>query len=133
MGGVRAVLDSIDEVRRVESRLKSKREVRGYSDYIASPRESGYRGVHVAVEYGDRQIEVQLRTRAMHAWALTVEAQTARTGINLKQDGTHELQMLMAAISQAVALEEVGEAVPLQLTKEIDELRRLSLPHLRGA
>ena len=107
--------------------------MRGCSDYIVSPRDSGYRGVHVIVEYGGRQIEVQLRTRAMHAWALTVEAQTVRTGINLKQDGTHDLQLLMAEISKAVALEEVREPVPGSLLEEIDRLRTLALPHLRGA
>lgn len=131
IGGVRAVLDSIDEIRRVETRLKARRPVRGYSDYVTEPRTSGYRGVHVIVDYGGRQIEVQLRTRAMHAWALTVEHQTSRLGINLKQDGSHDVQLLMAAISTAVAHEEVGEVVPEAVLAEIDRLRTLALPHLR--
>lgn len=69
IGGCRAILTSIDEIRRVEARLKSRRPVVGYSDYITRPRSSGYRGVHVVVEYGGRCVEVQLRTRVMHAWA----------------------------------------------------------------
>ena len=132
IGGVRAVLDSIEEIRRVESRLRRTRPVRGYADYVTTPRESGYRGVHVIVDYGGRQIEVQLRTRAMHAWALTVENQTSRIGINLKRDGTHDIQLLMAEISKAVALEEVGTPVPGDLLSEIDRLRKLALPHLEG-
>ena len=133
IGGVRAVLDSIDEIRRVERRLMGKRPVRGYSDYITDPRESGYRAVHVVVDYRGRQIEVQLRTPAMHAWALTVELQSSRTGLNLKQDGSHALQLLMAEISKAVACEEVGEPVPQEVLDEIAKLRTLALPHLRRA
>ncbi len=52
IGGCRAVLNSIDEVRRVEHRLKKKnRPPLGYDDYITKPRASGYRGVHVIVGY----------------------------------------------------------------------------------
>jgi ppGpp synthetase/RelA/SpoT-type nucleotidyltranferase len=131
IGGVRAVVGSIEEIRRVERRLTKVRPVRGNSDYITSPRESGYRGVHVIVEYGGRQIEVQLRTPAMHAWALAVEQQSSRTGSNLKQDGSHPLQLLMAEISKAVACEEIGEPVPREVLDEIDRLRTLAIPHLR--
>jgi len=71
IAGVRAVLNSIDEVRRVEARLKSNRPPVRYNDYIGTPRQSGYRGVHVVVEYGGRLVEVQLGTRVMHDWAVT--------------------------------------------------------------
>lgn len=50
IGGCRAILGSVEEIRRVEHRLKRRRPVVGYSDYITHPRESGYRGVHVVVE-----------------------------------------------------------------------------------
>lgn len=132
IGGVRAVLDSIDEVRRVEARLKKNRPPVGYSDYIERPRESGYRGVHVIVVYGERQIEVQLRTRVMHEWAITVERLSARMGANLKGDGDHAVQNLMAAISAAMAIEESGGVVDTRLQSEIEELRRVADPYLRG-
>lgn len=48
IGGCRAVLSSIDELRRVESRLKNRPPV-GYADYIENLRDSGYRGVHLIV------------------------------------------------------------------------------------
>ena len=41
IAGVSAVLNSIDEARRVEARPKHNRPVVGYSDYISSPRKSG--------------------------------------------------------------------------------------------
>src|SRR5579859_7838205 len=63
IGGVRAVLNSIDEVRRVEARVRKNRPPVSHTDYIANPRESGYRGVHLVVQYRERNIEIQLRTR----------------------------------------------------------------------
>lgn len=89
IGGCRAVLASLDELRRVESRLKKNRPPVGYADYIIKPRSSGYRGVHLIVRYDDyngsqRSIEVQLRTRVMHGWAITVERLSGRIGQNLR-------------------------------------------------
>ena len=49
VGGCRAVLASIAEVRRIQRRLSKNRPPLRVSDYIAEPRESGYRGVHVVV------------------------------------------------------------------------------------
>jgi putative GTP pyrophosphokinase len=68
IGGCRAVLDNLDEVRRVQRRLIKNRPVVKVNDYINEPRSSGYRGVHVIVQYDDRNIEVQLRTIVMHSW-----------------------------------------------------------------
>lgn len=132
IGGCRAVLDSIDELRRVESRLKKNRPPVGYSDYIKTPRASGYRGVHVIVTYDDRRVEVQLRTQVMHAWAITVERLSGRIGANLKGDGRHAVQQLLAAISQAMALEETGMDVDASLLSEMEELRRAAAPYLGG-
>ena len=61
IGGCRSVLRSIDEVRRVQRRLVRNRPPIRVTNYIDEPRDSGYRGVHVIVEYDGRAIEVQLR------------------------------------------------------------------------
>jgi (p)ppGpp synthase/HD superfamily hydrolase len=66
IGGVRSIVDTIPEVRRIQRRLSHRRSVLRVSDYIVQPRSSGYRSVHVVVEYGGRAIEVQLRTQVMH-------------------------------------------------------------------
>lgn len=130
IGGCRAILGSVDEIRRVEARLRRRRPVAGYSDYITSPRASGYRGVHVVVEYDDRCIEIQLRTRLMHLWAITVERQSALVGENLKQDGFHAVQQFMAAMSEAMALDEAGEPIPGALLASIQDLRLRAAPYL---
>src|SRR5665811_425603 len=133
LGKANMGLRSIDELRRVEVRLKKRRPIRGYRDYITSPRSSGYRGVHVIVEYDSRQIEIQLRTRAMHDWAITVERVASRIGTNLKGDGDHVVQALMAAISEAMAIEELGNSVPSELNSNISRLRVEAHPYLKGS
>ena len=130
IGGVRAVLDDLSQVRRVEARLKKNRPLVGYSDYITNPRQSGYRGIHVIVQYGEegRSIEVQLRTRVMHEWAITVERLGGAYGENFKQDGDTPVQHFMAAVSEAMAIEERGEQPPLDLLDRIAELRSIAWP-----
>lgn len=130
IGGCRAILADVDEVRRVEARLKKRRPPVGYSDYISTPRSSGYRGIHVVVDYGGRQIEMQLRTKVMHEWAIAVERLSARVGDNLKQDGEHALQHLMSVISEAMAIEEAGGVVSEQLHSEIARRRLEAAPYL---
>lgn len=131
VGGCRAVLTSIAEVRRVEARLKKRRPPYRYSDYVTSPRSSGYRAVHVVVIYDERRIEVQLRTRVMHEWAITVERLAGRLGEDLKSGrGRPEVEALLRAISQAMALEEQGTEVDAELLSRLDALRSAAAPYL---
>jgi len=138
IGGCRAVLSTTREVRRVEQRLKKNRPPIRYSDYIIAPRESGYRAIHVVVGYGDefgvrRSVEVQLRTKVMHEWAITVERLSGRLRDDLKSGrGPQELLILLAAVSEAMALEERGETVSEALNRHITELRAAAVPYLRG-
>lgn len=130
IGGCRAVLGSIDEIRRVQERLCKRRPVISISDYVVQRRESGYRGVHVVVEYADRAIEIQLRTRVMHEWAITVERQASRTALHLKSDGDHPVQQLMKAIAEAMEIEETGGIVDGALLTEVARLRQAARPYL---
>lgn len=130
IGGCRAVLDSVDEIYRVEARLRKRRPVVDNVDYIQDPRESGYRGVHVVVLYDERQIEIQLRTRVMHEWALTMERLSSRTGLFLKSDGSHPVQEWMAIVAEAMAVEESGRVVSDELASEIQRLRQRAETYL---
>jgi len=144
LGGCRAVVDSVDEIRRVQKRLVRSAErrlarvggngrpVRVY-DYITEPRASGYRAVHVIVEYDGRTIENQLRTQFMHEWAFTVERMSGRLRVDLKGgEGPKEVLDLMEAISEAMALEEAGKTVDSRLTERIGRLREAAVPYLGG-
>jgi hypothetical protein len=84
LGGCRAILTSLDDMRRlVETMRQCRHELRSESDYIAKPKADGYRSHHLMFNYqgrGDRKIfdgkriEVQIRTRLQHAWATAVES-----------------------------------------------------------
>lgn len=133
IGGCRAVLNSIGEIRRVERRLARNRPPVGYRDYVAEPKLSGYRGVHVVVEYDGRMIEVQLRTRVMHEWAFTVERLGGRIGADLKSSrGPKEVLDLLGVISEAMAIEESGGTVEPILLERVRALRAVAEPFLRG-
>ena len=133
IGGCRAVLDSIGEVRRVERRLRKNRPPLRQNDYISSPRSSGYRGVHVIVLYDDRSIEVQLRTRVMHEWAITVERLSGRLREDLKSgQGPPILLELLSGISEAMATEEEDLTVDPSMLDRMRELREQAVPYLRG-
>jgi ppGpp synthetase/RelA/SpoT-type nucleotidyltranferase len=136
IGGCRAVLDSIDEVRRVEQRLRKNRPPLRVADYISQPRSSGYRAVHVIVTYPDlggdaRAIEVQLRTRTMHEWAIAVERLGGRLRQDLKSgDGPTEVLDWLSAISEAMAIEEQGGTVSPERIERLRELRTHAVPFL---
>jgi Region found in RelA / SpoT proteins len=84
VGGCRAVLKSVAEVRRLRRVYESSRikhMLIREDDYITHPKRDGYRGVHLvyryysdrAATYNGLQIEIQLRSRLQHAWATSVE------------------------------------------------------------
>lgn len=133
IAGCRAVLADVDEVRRVERRLRKTRPPLDVTDYITAPRESGYRGVHVIVAYDERAIEVQLRTRVMHEWAIAVERLGGRLDEDLKSGrGPKPVLALLSVISEAMALEEEGRPVEDDLLSEMDRLRAAARPWIGG-
>ena len=93
VGGVRAVLPDTAAVLAVAAQFRRTAVGRivGVDDYVTNPQRSGYRAIHVVVEYdgyrgdGPFPIEVQLRSKYQHEWAMQVEAWGQRTGHPLKQ------------------------------------------------
>ena len=86
VGGCRAVVPLSGDVDAVLHRFiqsRAKHDLIRTDDYLAEPRESGYRGVHLVYRYrtsSERnqpydglRIEVQLRSQLQHAWATAVE------------------------------------------------------------
>lgn len=79
VAGLRVVLPNVEQVYRFASLLRQSpvAQYAGMRDYIATPKRSGYRGLHlillvpVCVD-GQSQLvpaEIQLRTTAMDSWA----------------------------------------------------------------
>jgi ppGpp synthetase/RelA/SpoT-type nucleotidyltranferase len=132
IGGCRAVVPDHADLRRLEARVVSRLPVVNVDDRVKTPRISGYRAVHIVVLYQGRAVEIQLRTQSMHAWALAAEDYSGEIGENLKQDGTHPIQLFLAAAADIMDLNERGLPVPLEL-RELHESRRVAArPFLSG-
>lgn len=85
IGGLRVVLDSVDDVYKLHQSLINGRHqhepLSPPSDYIAKPKDDGYRSLHQVFKYHSQDnpqlnglfIELQIRTKQQHAWATAVE------------------------------------------------------------
>lgn len=124
IGGCRVVLPTRTDVYRLSERLQSRHKPLTFSDYIEEPRQSGYRGLHIVVEYGPcpRPIEIQLRTRAMHQWATTVEDISGNTGINYKMDGAMPMQLFLECYARLLECFDLEVSPPEVLLAEYGTL-----------
>lgn len=115
IGGCRAVVATIDEVyalRDLYRRSRSLHEFVAEDDYIANPKTSGYRSLHLVyrfrsnskTEYNKLLFEIQLRTRTQHAWATAVETVGAVLGQALKSSEGEQV-WLSYFQNAAIALE----------------------------
>lgn len=95
IGGLRVVVDSVEELLRLQSLLRSipieSFECRRMYDYVNEPKKSGYRSIHFAYiyhssdhDYDGLRIELQIRTRLQHLWATAVETAGLYTKTSLK-------------------------------------------------
>ncbi|MCI9494490.1 RelA/SpoT domain-containing protein [Adlercreutzia mucosicola] len=86
-------------------------------NYIASPKESGYRGRHMLFRYHDEQhgykltAELQVRTEYQHAWATAVEMYDAVANDRLKfGEGENRSNIFFQKVSALLRqIEESGE------------------------
>lgn len=77
--GVRAICSYVDDIYRIEKRLKEQPDIRimKVKDYIETPKESGYQSLHILLkvpvsfqkETEYMEAELQLRTAVMDYWA----------------------------------------------------------------
>ncbi len=138
LGGCRAVVDTPSQVRRLAhswTASRTKHALATYKDYIDSPKQSGYRGIHLVYRYISEKniqfngllIEVQLRSRLQHAWATAVE--TVGTFINqsLKSsEGPNAWLQFFALAGSAFAFIERTPLVPNTPGDHADTINQLS-------
>lgn len=99
LGGCRAILSTPTSVQKLVDKYRSgnsRHQISRETDYISSPRASGYRSHHFVMRYKAKneaeaqfdglQIELQVRTKNQHAWATAVEAIGLITGFDLKHE-----------------------------------------------
>ena len=87
IAGLRVVLDNKKDVyclretiRKGDQEVAFKSEFKSEKDYIATPKDTGYRSLHLVYKYGKKLdkneqffVEIQIRTKIQHAWATAVE------------------------------------------------------------
>lgn len=126
IAGCRAVVTSVAEVKRLATRFAAsnlKHEVATVDDYIAKPKRSGYRGVHLVYRYfSDKKktavynglkVELQLRSQFQHAWATAVETVGAFTKQALKSSiGEPDWLRFFVIMGTEIALREGTAPVP---------------------
>jgi len=124
IGGLRAVVDSIPRVRRLEEAYRSarfKHELVGSKDYIAEPKEDGYRSIHLIYRYSNARapaynglcLELQIRTHLQHAWATAVETMGTFLGQALKSGrGEEAWRRFFTGAGAAFAVLESSAPVP---------------------
>ena len=122
IGGVRALLPSLHHVYAVSRRLRKSWTIIKVRDYIAEPKPSGYRALHLIVSRKGYPIEVQLRTIRQDAWANQVEEDGRQLGVGLKFGaGAAEVHAYYVAMSEAFALMDRGERPPDELVTTLNE------------
>lgn len=137
VGGCRAIVNSVNDVRRVVTSFKKgkmKHRLASEDDYISTPRSTGYRGVHLVYRYvsdhnetyNDLKIEVQIRSKLQHAWATAVEVVGMFTGQALKSSaGEQQWLRFFALMASAGAIIEKTPTVPGTPTNRMSLIREL--------
>lgn len=122
LGGVRVVLPKLDDVRDLERKLldrPNKHTLQRHDDYLASPKDDGYRSIHIVYAYGTADpgpwdgysVEIQLRTKAQHLWATALETVALFTNQKLKAGaGLDWWRRFFVLMSAEIA---AGEGLPL--------------------
>lgn len=138
LAGIRAILPDVDAVRAVVAAYQERHGnlIGKVNDYIAAPKDTGYRSVHLVKTYAGAgedwhgmKVELQIRTRAQHVWAAAQETVGIITGHDLKGGlGDPRWLRLMALVSAHMAETEgqpIGAHVPASADLRRQELRDL--------
>jgi hypothetical protein len=142
IGGCRVILRDMEEVEKLVALYANDAGV-GVTNYIETPRVSGYRGKHIIWRfegegkddngYKPMRIEVQVRTELQHSWATAVEVCSTFTSQNLKSDhpmvSDERWVRFFALMGSVMAMREGGGLVkdaPSDKAALLSELRSLA-------
>lgn len=138
VAGCRAILDTRGEISGVIRRMRRNSwDIVRIDDYIAEPKSTGYRAIHVIVRRDGKLIEIQLRTRALHEWAEAVDRTALRLDRSLGKwphglkdgHGPADLLEYFKQAAYAIAREEEGNLVGPEFDAEFAKLREKVRPY----
>jgi hypothetical protein len=117
IGGLRAVVKSVNQVRKLESiyvnsgkKFQHELLQNRVKDYIKNPKSDGYRSVHLVYKYINKKkpqyngfsVELQIRTKLQHIWATAVETMSIVLKQSLKTEGGENKWRTFFAIASSV-------------------------------
>jgi Region found in RelA / SpoT proteins len=124
IGGCRAIVATISDVHKLIAKHKAsdiRHKLVKETDYIQSPKTSGYRSIHLLYRYysdkshnyNSLQIEMQFRSALQHAWATAVETVGTLVNQSLKSSiGNDDWLRFFALMGTAIAWREDSPPVP---------------------
>ena len=131
IGGIRVIVSSIDQVLQLAKILensKTHNKLIRKNDYVASPKESGYRSIHLTYsyqgqkkDYQDLRVEIQIRSMVQHSWATAVEVVGTFSHQNLKaSSGDAQWLDFFKDASKAFICLEAKQAIPTALKLSLE-------------
>lgn len=126
IGGCRSILNRMSQVKQLVKKYEDsdlKHELDAKDDYVQTPKQSGYRGVHLiykckydkpnSIVYNSQSIEIQIRTKLQHSWATAVETVGTLLKQSLKSSqGEERWLRFFALVGSAFATMEKTPLVP---------------------
>jgi ppGpp synthetase/RelA/SpoT-type nucleotidyltranferase len=127
VGGCRIVAHAPQiELDEVANAIKARWELLADDDYVASPRDTGYRARHLVVRHHDVAIEVQVRNALQDLWAEVYETLHRNTDLDRReQQVQRDIAILFVALSDLFLSIEAGTIQ----RDPVDELSDLLVRH----
>ena len=133
IGGCRIVVSSKKQVYETRDAIvngRTRNILRRERDYIRTPKDSGYRGIHLVYRYNGQKdqyskhaIELQIRSKVQHSWATAVEVVGTFTAQGLKASQGHDSWLKFFKLA-SIAFEEIENKA---LAKNAKTKNRLEL------
>ena len=133
IAGCRIVVENKASVYEVRDKIvngSTRNTLRRERDYIKTPKESGYRGIHLIYKYNGRKtiysnhsVELQIRSKVQHSWATAVEVVGTFTNQALKASKGHDAWLSFFKLA-SIAFEDIEDK---KLAKKYSSKERLEL------
>lgn len=130
IGGCRAILRDLQQVRRVGQRIGANWPDAQPVDYIATPKPDGYRALHFIARRDERLIEIQLRTPRQDEWARAIEDYSPIVGFDLKSgEGPDDLKLYFKLAADWLAMQDRGELPTGDFLEAFDTIKERVRPY----
>ena len=139
IGGLRIVVNNVEDLKLCKQ-IVIKNTPQSFDlvkimDYVQQPKESGYRSIHFIYKYNSEnkyvdgaKVELQIRTKLQHSWAMAVETAGLITSTPLKSSmGSEEWLDFFKIVSSLFAIKEKQPILKAHIEKDYDMYKLMKL------